>query len=104
MRSSRILWSAAVVASAVIGAGCVTPILESLEEPLIFRPRLLDAREAKALIHPNQIEEVRLAVSDDVTLHGWLKRPEHWQPGQRHRLVIVYGGVGQEVSEFVRRA
>jgi uncharacterized protein len=104
MRSSRILLSATVLASAVIGAGCVAPILESLEEPLIFRPKALDAREARALIHPNQIEEVRLAVSDEVTLHGWLKRPEHWHPGERHRLVIVYGGVGQEVSEFVRRA
>src|SRR5256714_8724136 len=104
MRSSRILLSATVLASAVIGAGCVAPILESLEEPLIFRPKALDARDARALIHANQIEEVRLAVSDEVTLHGWLKRPEHWHPGERHRLVIVYGGVGQEVSEVVRRA
>ena len=104
MRSSRILLSATVLASAVIGAGCVAPILESLEEPLIFRPKSLDMREARALVHPNQIEEVRIAISDDVTLHGWLKRPPHWQPGEPHRLVIVYGGVGQEVSEFVRRA
>ena len=64
--------SATVLASAVIGAGCVAPILESLEEPLIFRPKSLDMREARALVHPNQIEEVRLAVSEDVTLHGWL--------------------------------
>src|SRR5256885_1603431 len=104
MRSSRILLSATSHSSAVIGAGCVSPMLESLEEPLIFRPKSLDMREARALVHPNQIEEVRLAVSDDVTLHGWLKRPPHWQPGERHRLVIVYGGVGQEGSEFVRRA
>jgi len=101
MRSSRILWTAAVLASAVLGAGCVTPILESLEPPLIFRPRVIDAREAQALIHPNQIEEVRVATADGVTLHGWLKRPEHWRPGGRHRLIIVYGGVGQEVSEIV---
>lgn len=98
------LWSIAVLASAALGAGCVTPILESLEEPLIFRPRVLDAREAQALIHPNQIEEVRLATADGVTLHGWLKRPEHWRPGERHRLIIVYGGVGQEVSEVMRLA
>src|SRR3954447_13979209 len=101
MRSSRILWSAAVLASAVLGGGCVTPLLESLEEPLIFRPRVIDAREARALIHPNQIEEVRLATPDGVTLHGWLKRPDKWHPGERHRLIIVYGGVGQEVSEVV---
>jgi uncharacterized protein len=104
MRSRRMLWSIAVLASAALGAGCVTPILESLEEPLIFRPRVLDAREAQALIHPNQIEEVRLATADGVTLHGWLKRPEHWRPGERHRLIIVYGGVGQEVSEVMRLA
>src|SRR3954466_7176089 len=101
MRSSRILWSAAVLASAVLGGGCVTPLLESLEEPLIFRPRVIDAREARALIHPNQIEEVRVATPDGVTLHGWLKRPDKWHPGERHRLIIVYGGVGQEVSEVV---
>ena len=104
MRSSRILLSATVLASAVIGAGCVAPLLESLEEPLIFRPKALDVRDARALVHPNQIEEVRLAVSDEVTLHGWLKRPERWAPGKPHPLVIVYGGVGQEVSEFVPRA
>jgi len=101
MRSSRILLSAAVLASAVLGGGCVTPLLESLEEPLIFRPRVIDAREARALIHPNQIEEVRVATPDGVTLHGWLKRPDKWHPGERHRLIIVYGGVGQEVSEVV---
>ncbi|MFN2643870.1 MAG: alpha/beta hydrolase [Burkholderiales bacterium] len=104
MRSSRSLWSAAVLASAVLGAGCVTPILESLEEPLIFRPRTLDLREAKALASGNHIEEVRVATTEGVTLHGWLKRPDDWHPGERHRLVIIYGGVGQEVSEFARRA
>jgi uncharacterized protein len=104
MRSSRSLWSTAVLASAVIGAGCVTPLLESLEEPLIFRPRHLDLREAKALADSNHVEEVRLATAEGVTLHGWLKRPDEWHPGERHRLVIIYGGVGQELSEFVRRA
>jgi hypothetical protein len=101
MRSSRILWSATVVAAAVLGAGCVTPILESLEPPLIFRPRTLDAAEAQALVDGRHIEEVRIAADEGVTLHGWLKRPDRWRPGERHRLVIVYGGVGQEVSEFV---
>lgn len=104
MRSSRILWSAAVIASAVIGAGCVTPILESLEEPLIFRPRTLDLHEAQSLVDGKRIEEVRVSTSEGVTLHGWLKRPDNWQPGERHRLIIVYGGVSQEVSEFVRLA
>ena len=101
MRSSRILLPAVLVASAVLGAGCVTPILESLEPPLIFRPRTLEEADARALIDGRHIEEVRVATSDGVTLHGWLKRPDHWRPGERYRLVIVYGGVGQEVSEFV---
>jgi len=48
--------------------------------------------------------EVRVPTTDGVTLHGWLKRPEEWLPGTPHPLVIMYGGVGQEVSEFVRRA
>ena len=41
---------------------------------------------------------------DGLTLHGWLKRPERWIPGRPHPLVIVYGGVGQEVSELVTHA
>ena len=80
----------------------MAPLFEPLEEPLIFRPRPLDAAQAKALSHANRIEEVRVPTSDGVTLHGWLKRPEQWLPGTPHPLVIMYGGVGQEVSEYDR--
>ncbi|HZS70103.1 MAG TPA: hypothetical protein VFA72_23590 [Burkholderiales bacterium] len=90
--------------AAVVVAGCVAPLFEPLEKPLIFRPRPLDEVEARALSHANHIFEVRVPTTDGVTLHGWLKRPETWLPGTPHPLVIMYGGVGQEVSEFVRRA
>jgi pimeloyl-ACP methyl ester carboxylesterase len=101
MRSRDILVFAAVAASAVIGAGCVAPLLEPLEPQLIFRPRAIDETHQKALAGANRIEEVRLATPEGFVLHGWLKRPERWTPGKPHALVIVYGGVGQEVSEFV---
>ena len=104
MRSSGILVLVIAAAGALFGAGCMAPLLEPLEEPLIFRPRALDEEHARALSHAGRIEEVRLATPEGVTLHGWLKRPEQWTPGKPHPLVIVYGGVGQEVSEFVSRA
>ncbi|HET7362036.1 MAG TPA: alpha/beta hydrolase [Burkholderiales bacterium] len=92
------------MAAALFVAGCMAPLFEPLEEPLIFRPRPLDAADAQALSHANHVVEVRVPTSDGVTLHGWLKRPEQWLPGTPHPLVIMYGGVGQEVSEFVMRA
>src|SRR5881394_2768335 len=103
MRSRGILVTVAIL-GAVVAAGCVAPFLEPLEEPLVFRPRPIDDEHLKALSAAGRIEEVRLSTPDGYTLHGWLKRPDHWTPGIPHRLVIVYGGVGQEVSEFVPRA
>jgi len=86
-------------------AACVAPLLEPLEEPLIFRPRALDPDyEKRIATTPERVEEVRLPTADGLLLHGWLRRPQHWLPGERHPLVIVYGGVHQEVSEFVSRA
>jgi pimeloyl-ACP methyl ester carboxylesterase len=89
----------------LLAAGCVAPMLEPLEKPLVFRPRGLLEDNLKVLSEARSpVEEVRVAVADGVTLHGWLRRPERWSKGERHPLVIVYGGVGQEVSEFVSRA
>src|SRR5690242_6430096 len=102
MRSSRILVLTAV--AILIVAGCVAPLLEPLEEPLIFRPRPLDEVQARALAHANRIEEVSVPTGDGLQLRGWLKHPEQWSGGSAHPLVIVYGGIGQEVSEFVDRA
>jgi uncharacterized protein len=100
-RSTAILVSAAML----LAAGCVAPMLEPLERPLVFRPRGLLEDNAKLLAAaPSPVEEVRVTTEDGVTLHGWLRRPAHWHAGERHPLVIVYGGVSQEVSEFVSRA
>jgi pimeloyl-ACP methyl ester carboxylesterase len=103
MRSRGILVSAAV-AGAIIATGCVAPFMEPLEESLVFRPQPLDEQHVKALAAAGRIEEVRLETPDGYRLHGWLKRPDHWRPGTPHPLVIVYGGIGQEVSEFVPKA
>jgi len=101
MRARVILVSIAATAAAAIGAGCMAPLLEPLEPQLVFRPRALAGEHVKALAGTARVEEVRLATTDGLRLHGWLKRPERWTPGKPHRLVIVYGGVGQEISEFV---
>src|SRR5207302_11262707 len=100
MRTQVVLVSIALAATAVIGAGCVTPLLEPLEPQLVFRPRAIDQSHKKALAGASRIEEVRLATPEGFVLHGWLKRPEHWTPGKPHALVIVYGGAGQAGSEF----
>jgi hypothetical protein len=100
MRSRGILVSVAIAAAA-IGAGCVAPFMEPLEESLVFRPRPIDEQHLKGLAAAGRIEEVRLTTPDGYNLHGWLKRPDRWKPGKPHPLVIVYAGVGQEVSEFV---
>lgn len=98
MRAAVIVFATVIALS---GAGCVSPLFEPLEKPLIFRPRLLDAQQAKALLSEKRVEEVRIATPEGFFLHGWLRHPEHWNPARPHPLVIVYGGVAQEVSEFV---
>ncbi len=104
MRARVILFSLVVGAAAATATGCVAPLLEPLEPQFVFRPRALDEGHAKALAHSRQVEAVDVATSDGTVLRGWLKHPEHWTPGTRHGLVIVYGGVGQEVSEYVASA
>ena len=104
MRARVILVALAIGAVAAVAAGCVAPLLEPLEPQLVFRPRALDEEYARTLAHARRIEEVTIATPDGVHLRGWLKHPEHWTAGQRHRLVIVYGGVGQEISEFAALA
>lgn len=103
MRSRGIL-ACVAIAGAVIGAGCVGPMIEPLEESLVFRPKPIEEQHLKALAGAGRIEEVRLKTADGYTLHGWLKRPAKWVPGKPHPLVIVYAGVGQEVTEYVPRA
>src|SRR5690349_16996659 len=104
MRARGFAFRTAALTGAVLAVGCMAPLFEPLEEPLIFRPRPLDEAEARALAHASRVEEVRVGTTGGITLHGWLKRPEDWRPGRAHPLVIIYAGVGQEVSEFVRLA
>jgi uncharacterized protein len=99
MRSSRILVLTAL--ATLLGAGCVAPLLEPLEEPLIFRPQPLDEAQAQALAHANRIEEISVPTAEGLQLRGWLEHPPQWTGTSPHPLVIVYGGIGQEVSEFV---
>ena len=104
MRARLILVALMVGAGGAIATGCVAPLLEPFEPRLVFRPRALDEEYARTLSHARRIEEVRIATPDGLHLHGWLKHPEHWTSGHRHPLVIVYGGIGQEISEFAALA
>lgn len=104
MRARFILVALLAATGGAIATGCVAPLLEPLEPQLVFRPRGLDEEYAKTLAHARRIEEVSVTTPDGVHLRGWLRHPEHWTPGQRHPLVIVYGGIGQEISEFAALA
>ncbi|MEA3193420.1 MAG: uncharacterized protein QOD26_1753 [Betaproteobacteria bacterium] len=97
----------AVVAS--IAAGLLNlkelPLFtESIEQRLVFDPIPADSKLLQAAALAEGVEEVHLAMPDGVVLHGWLKRPERLRPGERYPLVIVYGGVRREISEFVQEA
>ncbi|HYL89523.1 MAG TPA: alpha/beta fold hydrolase [Burkholderiales bacterium] len=104
MRAQVIVVALTLAAGCGIAAGCVAPLLEPLEPQLVFRPRGLDAEYASSLAHARRIEQVTVTTPDGVHLRGWLRHPEHWTPGRRHPLVIVYGGIGQEVSEIAALA
>ena len=80
-------------------------VVESIEQRLVFDPIPADSAALKALSSLGHgVEEVRLEMPDGVVLHGWLKRPERLRAGERYPLVIVYGGVRREISEFVQEA
>ena len=79
-------------------------VVESIEQRLVFDPIPVDSRLLHAIAAAHGVEEVQLSMPDGVQLHGWLKRPEQPRPGEKYPLVIVYGGVRREVSEFVQEA
>jgi pimeloyl-ACP methyl ester carboxylesterase len=95
---------------AALGAGTArlvrfAPFVDSIEQRFVFDPLPVDLK----LLHEvsagaNGVEEVRILTADGVTLHGWLKRPAPLRAGERYPLVIVYGGVRREISEFVAEA
>jgi pimeloyl-ACP methyl ester carboxylesterase len=76
-----------------------------LEAKFLFSPRAVDP-VALALLssHQKGLEDVRITTPDGVQLHGWLKRPARYKPGKRFPLVIIYGGIRREVSDFTEYA
>jgi len=78
--------------------------VESIEQRLVFDPIPVDASLLHGISSAYNVEEVHLAMPDGVVLHGWLKRPERLSSGEKYPLVIVYGGVRREISEFVQEA
>ena len=79
-------------------------VVESIEQRLVFDPIPVDARLLNGIAAAHGVEEIRLTTPDGVQLHGWLKRPERLRAGEKFPLVIVYGGVRREISEFVQQA
>jgi pimeloyl-ACP methyl ester carboxylesterase len=93
------------IAAALLHLKEFPPLVESIEQRLVFDPIPVDSAQLKAISsHANGVEEVHLRMPDGVMLHGWLKRPERLRPGEKYPLVIVYGGVRREISEFVQQA
>jgi len=98
-----------VTVAAVLGATGLAwtgggAMLDPLEARVLFSPRPVDKEWLHSLVSgQKRVEEVTLVTPDGVTLRGWLKRPRA-VAAKRYPLVIVYGGVRREVSEFVRRA
>jgi len=79
-------------------------VVESIEQRLVFDPIPADSKMLRSIPLAYDVQEVRLTMPDGVVLHGWLKRPERLRPDERYPLVIVYGGVRREISEFVQQA
>jgi pimeloyl-ACP methyl ester carboxylesterase len=92
------------IAAALLHLKEFPPVIESIEQRLVFDPIPVDAQVLKGIAATHGVEEVRLTTPDGVQLHGWLKRPERLRPGEKYPLVIVYGGVRREISEFVQQA
>src|SRR4051812_15878339 len=104
LRTVAVVTVAAVLGAAALNYGAAGALLNPLEARLLFSPRPVDKPSLRALFaSQHRVEAVSLVTPDGVALRGWLKRP-NLLPGKRYPLVIVYGGVRREVSEFVRRA
>ncbi len=100
---SVVVLAAALGAGALAGAGSGV-LLAPLEAPLLFSPRPVDKDWLRSAFAAQQgVEDVSIVTPDGVTLRGWLKRPAI-PAGKRYPLVIVYGGIRREVSDFLRRA
>jgi hypothetical protein len=100
---------AVVMLAALLGAGGFAYVgsgawMQPLEAPLLFSPRPVDKGWLRGLfVRQRGVEPVSIVTPDGVTLRGWLKRPGI-RAGKRYPLVIVYGGIRREVSDFVGRS
>lgn len=93
------------IAAALLNLKELPYLTESIEQRLVFDPIPVDSALLRAVPSLAQgVEEVHLTMPDGVILHGWLRRPERLHKGERYPLVIVYGGVRREISEFVQEA
>lgn len=93
------------VCAALLNAKDVPLVMESIEQRLVFDPIPVDAQMLRSIpLLAEGVQEVHLPMPDGVVLHGWLKRPARLRPGEKYPLVIVYGGVRREISEFVEQA
>src|SRR5262245_32473707 len=103
----RVAIALAIVAGLLTGLAKLkdTPLfMEPIEQRLVFDPIPVDTRSLRTIAAAYGAEEVHLTMPDGVQLHGWLKRPERFQSGEKYPLVIVYGGVRREISELVQEA
>ncbi len=108
LRTVAVVSLAAALGAAAISYSGNGALLEPLEQRLLFSPRPADTQRLQSLVSGERgVEEVRLVTPDGVTLHGWLKkpgtRPASQRSARRYPLVIVYGGVRREISDFLRR-
>jgi uncharacterized protein len=73
-------------------AVCVMLLAWLFQERLVFFPRPLESKPARA-----GVEEVAITAADGVTLRGWLVRGE----GTPAPLVVYFGGNAEEVSWLI---
>jgi hypothetical protein len=95
---------AAGLLAALLNIKDFPPLVESIEQRLVFDPIPVDPDLLRSIGTTQGVQEVHVPMPDGIVLHGWLKRPERLRAGERYPLVIVYGGVRREISDIVLQA
>ncbi len=75
------------IAAALLHLKEFPPLVESIEQRLVFDPLPADGEMLRSIPLAYDVQEVRLTMPDGVVLHGWLKRPKRLRPGERYPLV-----------------
>lgn len=89
-------WTLAAGTIGVI-AGILFALLYFFQEKLIFYPQTMTETEAQRVADSySQAEEVSFTAEDGSELHGWLVHPA--ASSEENRLLIYYGGNGEELS------